>query len=65
MYFRYLQFNIRVGSHSSVSQCPPPDRTKELVILDYSCNGGVTWSLLKTFNIFNYRTAKYVSNGSL
>ncbi|XP_060574508.1 reelin-like isoform X2 [Ruditapes philippinarum] len=51
----YIQFNIRVGSYSSVSDCPAPEDTKELVILDVSCDGGVTWNLLKTFNIFDYR----------
>ncbi|XP_045165547.2 reelin-like [Mercenaria mercenaria] len=51
----YLQFNIRVGSYSPVSDCPAPEETKELVILDYTCDGGITWKLLKTFNIFDYR----------
>ncbi|XP_052779173.1 reelin-like isoform X2 [Mya arenaria] len=53
----YLQFNIRVGSNSPVSACPAPEKTKELVLLDYSCDGGISWHLLKMFNIFDYRTA--------
>ncbi|KAL4226959.1 hypothetical protein ACF0H5_014936 [Mactra antiquata] len=52
----YLQFSIRVGSNSPVSQCRPPTVTSELVILDYSCNGGVSWNLLKIFSITDYRT---------
>ncbi|KAJ8301142.1 hypothetical protein KUTeg_020129 [Tegillarca granosa] len=52
---RYLQYYIRVGSNSVVSRCPPPDTESEMVILDYSCNGGVTWKLLKVFNSEEFR----------
>ncbi|KAK3103287.1 hypothetical protein FSP39_018199 [Pinctada imbricata] len=47
---RYIQFYIRVGSNSVLSKCPPPDRASESVILDYSCNGGLTWDLIKVFS---------------
>ncbi|KAH3880980.1 hypothetical protein DPMN_004902 [Dreissena polymorpha] len=52
----YIQFNIRVGSNSPVSGCPAAEKTKELVLLDYTCNGGVTWQLLKSFNTVDYRS---------
>ncbi|KAL5013759.1 hypothetical protein ScPMuIL_008029 [Solemya velum] len=52
---RYLQFNIRVGSDSSTSKCPAPDHPSEGVVLDYSCDGGTTWHLLKYFSTTEYR----------
>lgn len=65
LFSRYLQFNIRVGSNSPVSDCPPPDDSKEVVILDYSCDGGINWNLLKTFSMKDYRTPQYVHHTSL
>ena len=50
-----LQFHIHVDSYSPVNDCPLPDQEKELVILDYSCYGGITWHILKTFSILEYR----------
>jgi hypothetical protein len=47
---RYLQFFIRIGSNSMTSQCPPPNQREEAVILDFSCDGGLTWDLIKVFD---------------
>ena len=59
-FFRYLQFYIRVGSNSITSTCPPPDRPSETVILDYSCDAGITWNYLKRFSDADYRSPKSV-----
>ncbi|GAB1600886.1 reelin [Argonauta hians] len=53
---RFLQFHIRVGSNSYISECRPPDRTTESVFLEYSCNGGITWTLLKMFSSEIYKS---------
>ncbi|XP_060065663.1 reelin-like [Ylistrum balloti] len=55
---RYLQFYIRVGSQSVTSQCPPSDRESESVLLDYSCNGGISWHLLKVFRPTDFSSPK-------
>ncbi|XP_021361182.1 reelin-like [Mizuhopecten yessoensis] len=55
---RYLQFYIRVGSQSVTSLCPPPDRESESVILDYSCNGGISWHLIKIFRPSEFSSPK-------
>lgn len=47
---RYLQFFIRIGSNSMTSQCPPPRQQRESVMLDFSCDGGLTWELVKIFD---------------
>lgn len=47
---RYLQFFIRIGSNSVTSQCPPPRQQRESVMLDFSCDGGLTWELIKVFD---------------
>ncbi|XP_071961497.1 reelin-like [Antedon mediterranea] len=43
----YLKFTVRVGSHSTVGTCNPPDHPTEGVLLHYSCNNGISWSFLK------------------
>ncbi|XP_033103402.1 reelin-like [Anneissia japonica] len=43
----YLKFTIRVGSHSTVSSCSPPNDPAEGILLHYSCNNGISWSFLK------------------
>lgn len=53
---KFVQFHIRVGSDSSISECRPPDRTSESIFLEYSCNGGIIWHLLKTFSSVMYKT---------
>lgn len=32
------------------SQCPPPRQQRESVMLDLSCDGGLTWELIKIFD---------------
>ena len=42
------------------STCPPPDRPSETVILDYSCDAGITWNYLNRFSDADYRSPKSV-----
>lgn len=51
----YLQFSIRVGSHSYRSACPPSADGRDAVVLDYSCDGGVTWQFIKDFHEHLYK----------
>ncbi|KAL8563520.1 hypothetical protein ACOMHN_064345 [Nucella lapillus] len=51
----YLQFSIRVGSHSVKSDCPPSSDGRDVVILEYSCDGGITWTFMKDFAQDYYR----------
>lgn len=66
---RYLQFTIRVGSHSTTNTCPSPDMSHDRsgeVLLIYSCNAGTTWELLKQFDSIGYREPRYsVWNGCI
>ena len=41
-------YSIRVGSESVVGGCPPPDQPKEVVLLQYTCNGGIEWNTIET-----------------
>ncbi|XP_071817155.1 reelin-like isoform X2 [Apostichopus japonicus] len=59
----YLQFTIRVGSHSTTNTCPSPDMSHDRsgeVLLMYSCNAGTTWELLKQFYSIGYREPRTV-----
>ena len=59
--FRYVQFSIRVGSRSSVGSCARPDSDNELVLVQYTCNGGVDWQLLQLIDISDkYTQPMYV-----
>ena len=58
---RYLQFSIRVGSGSSVGSCPTPDADNELVIVQFTCNGGIDWHLLQLIEVSDkYTQPMYV-----
>ncbi|XP_070558262.1 reelin-like isoform X2 [Ptychodera flava] len=58
---RYLQFTIRLGSRSTLGTCPPPDQVTEAVLVHYSCNGGIVWTLLKTLDYEEYQEPKVVT----
>ncbi|CAH1782623.1 unnamed protein product [Owenia fusiformis] len=58
---KYLQFTIRIGSMSDTSSCPPPSEMSQSVFLHYSCNGGVTWTLLKELMYSDYKEPKVIS----
>lgn len=46
---RYLQFTLRLGSRSTLSSCPAPDQPGEGVLLHYSSDNGITWTLLQHY----------------
>uniref|UniRef100_A0A3Q3E4M8 Reelin n=1 Tax=Hippocampus comes TaxID=109280 RepID=A0A3Q3E4M8_HIPCM len=46
---RYLQFTLRLGSRSTLSSCPAPDQAGEGVLLHYSTDNGITWTLLQHY----------------
>ncbi|XP_070192277.1 reelin-like isoform X2 [Littorina saxatilis] len=54
----YLQFSIRVGSHSAKSACPPSSDGADVVMLEYSCDGGVIWNFIKGFPETYYKTPR-------
>ncbi|XP_059179610.1 reelin-like [Physella acuta] len=56
-----VQFTLRIGSQSVMSSCPPPDAPWENVLLEYSCNGGISWSLLSEFQIANFQQPRSAS----
>ena len=60
--FRFVNFYIRIGSFSSSSSdtCDMSDSSNEGVIIDYSTNGGITWTTLKTLAYYDYRNPKAV-----
>ncbi|KAI8771793.1 reelin [Biomphalaria glabrata] len=56
-----LQFTLRIGSMSVTSSCPPPDAPWEDIILEYSCNGAVSWKLLKELSNLEFKQPKSTS----
>ena len=59
-----IQFMVRVGSTTSsglLATCDYSDSTAESVIVQYSTNGGVTWSLIATISYASYRTVRQFS----
>ena len=57
---RTLQFTVRLGTQSMVSQCPPPDAPWESVLLESSCDGGVHWDLIRELLPENFHKPRYV-----
>ncbi|KAK3762808.1 hypothetical protein RRG08_040503 [Elysia crispata] len=57
----HIQFTVRVGSQSVMSTCNPPDSPWESVLLEMSCDAGITWSLLGTYGTDAYNTPMSVS----
>ncbi|XP_033646479.1 reelin-like isoform X1 [Asterias rubens] len=55
---RYLQFTVRIGSHSSVGTCPSSDDQSEGLLLLYTCNNGIEWQLLKHMEYDGYKTPR-------
>lgn len=49
----YLQFSIRMGA--SASTCRSPSQTSEGVVVAYTTDGSITFTLLGTISYFSYR----------
>ncbi|XP_068578627.1 reelin-like isoform X1 [Cebidichthys violaceus] len=58
---RYLQFTLRLGSRSTLSSCPAPDQPGEGVLLHYSSDNGITWTLLQHYAYQGFHEPRIVS----
>ncbi|XP_077424138.1 reelin isoform X2 [Vanacampus margaritifer] len=58
---RYLQFTLRLGSRSTLSSCPAPDQAGEGVLLHYSTDNGITWTLLQHYAYQGFHEPRIVS----
>ncbi|KAI1888402.1 hypothetical protein AGOR_G00184780 [Albula goreensis] len=58
---RYLQFTLRLGSRSTLSSCPAPDHPGEGVLLHYSSDNGITWTLLQHYSYQGFHEPRIVS----
>lgn len=56
---RYLQFTLRLGSRSTLSSCPAPDQPGEGVLLHYSSDNGITWTLLQHYAYQGFHEPRY------
>lgn len=58
---RYLQFTLRLGSRSTLSSCPAPDQPGEGVLLHYSSDNGITWTLLQHYAYQGFHEPRYLT----
>ncbi|XDV29817.1 hypothetical protein PO909_032854, partial [Leuciscus waleckii] len=58
---RYLQFTLRLGSRSTSSSCPAPDQPGEGVLLHYSSDNAITWTLLQHYSYQGFHEPRIVS----
>ncbi|KAF3855008.1 hypothetical protein F7725_023063 [Dissostichus mawsoni] len=58
---RYLQFTLRLGSRSTLSSCPAPDQPGEGVLLHFSSDNGITWTLLQHYPYQGFHEPRIVS----
>uniref|UniRef100_A0AAR2KU63 Reelin n=1 Tax=Pygocentrus nattereri TaxID=42514 RepID=A0AAR2KU63_PYGNA len=58
---RYLQFTLRLGSRSTLSSCPAPDQPGEGLLLHYSSDNGITWTLLQHYPYQGFHEPRIVS----
>uniref|UniRef100_A0A8C9VAA0 Reelin n=1 Tax=Scleropages formosus TaxID=113540 RepID=A0A8C9VAA0_SCLFO len=58
---RYLQFTLRLGSRSALSSCPAPDQPGEGVLLHYSSDNSITWTLLQHYSYHGFHEPRIVS----
>ncbi|XP_023204313.1 reelin isoform X1 [Xiphophorus maculatus] len=58
---RYLQFTLRLGSRSILSSCPAPNQPGEGVLLHYSSDNGITWTLLRHYAYQGFHEPRIVS----
>ncbi|XP_076339324.1 reelin-like [Tachypleus tridentatus] len=58
---RFIQFTIRVGSQSHASACPSPNHLSEAVYVHYSCDGSLSWHVLKILKHIKFQEPKHLS----
>ncbi|KAI4895212.1 hypothetical protein NFI96_018500 [Prochilodus magdalenae] len=58
---RYIQFTLRLGSRSTLSSCPAPDQPGEGLLLHYSSDNGITWTLLQHYSYQGFHEPRIVS----
>ncbi|TRY95474.1 hypothetical protein DNTS_000445 [Danionella cerebrum] len=56
---RYLQFTLRLGSRGASGSCPAPDQPGEGVLLHYTCDNGITWTLLQHYSYQSFHEPRY------
>ena len=54
----FVQFYIRLGGDGSDQNCRGADQREEGVLLQYSNDGGITWTLLLELYFTDYKEAK-------
>nr|XP_027207244.1 reelin-like [Penaeus vannamei] len=57
----FLQFHYVGGTVSDVGKCPGPDDPAESVYVHYSCDGGVSWHLLRTLHASLHKEPSHIS----
>ncbi|KAK3569830.1 hypothetical protein QTP86_005860 [Hemibagrus guttatus] len=62
---RYLQFTLRLGSRSTLSSCPAPDQPGEGLLLHYSSDNGITWSLLQHYSYEGFHEPSFSGETTL
>ena len=56
---RYLQFAVIMGRHSTTGSCKPTNMPGDGVLVQYTINRGMTWSLLKLIPYQSEKRVKY------
>ncbi|ELW72090.1 Reelin [Tupaia chinensis] len=56
---KFLQYWGRIGSESNMTSCHRPICRKEGVLLDYSTDGGITWTLLHEMDFQKYISVRH------
>uniref|UniRef100_A0A2K5SIH9 Reelin n=1 Tax=Cebus imitator TaxID=2715852 RepID=A0A2K5SIH9_CEBIM len=56
---KFLQYWGRIGSENNMTSCHRPICRKEGVLLDYSTDGGITWSLLHEMDYQKYISVRH------
>nr|XP_060484465.1 reelin [Panthera onca] len=56
---KFLQYWGRIGSENNMTSCHRPICRKEGVLLDYSTDGGITWTLLHEMDYQKYISVRH------
>ncbi|KAK3548865.1 hypothetical protein QTP70_021277 [Hemibagrus guttatus] len=55
---KFVEYWIRIGSEENVTICHYPSCRKEVVLLDYSSDGGISWTLLHEMDYLKYLSVR-------